>query len=592
MSRPVTLTLLGGVRLDTDKDTRLGLKYTGGLLGIKDGGAVRSYDLSIPATTHNDKVLQYSEMAEADGLRQSFPAELRCGGIGYEGRIYLKRWASSRYELLFVVSALTADTRLENEIGRYFRPLDTVYCEKGIELTFGSIHNFGYYPYNNRWNNGRTGTQDIPPTMYPSTNLGYLIEGTANALGYGVVWNNGGNTYADPYNMGILLSSMTPVTTASFTVTGNASTGFYSPLESAITPYGLHYVARRFKRGLFNSNKTAHVFEATAPCRVHIDNVGANYVVRGVGKDVLAEPYDCLDIEMEAGDYFTIVNASDRVRGWFGWYWHGTSGYTTNIDPVTLEVVMESQVPVNGSTIYLKYLLPKMSLSELLDAYCLLACATWGINGGNIYVWTFAERLAQTTIYADLDTIRVSSVEYISRYVEGFADHNLLCCTTRDEWLAHDVLVGLNPNVFWRDYRGGNDWLSEVDQYGIVPFFDGEWFEESGHRIAYFDDIDLNDDGTYTYNGKLSIFFANQDGSDNWNAWHISTIDAEGGIAQDFAEFVAQAVTALVSIPATLDWFAGLQPVSVCRWRGRDWLIKEAAWGDGVAQLELVRLPL
>lgn len=590
MSRMVTITLYGGERLDTDGGTRIGLKYSGGLLGIKDGGAVRSYDLSVPATTHNNKLLQYSEIAEADGLRQSFAALMSCGGVSYEGSIYLKRWAAGRYEILFVCNAKAADPRLGCEIGRYFRPADSILCEKGIELDTGSVPNFGFYPYSNNWNNGRTGTQDIPPTLYPSTNLGYLIEGTANALGYGVVWHDGGSVYADAHNYGVILQSMTPVTNTSFTVTGNASSGFITPSEPSIVPYGLHYVARRFKRGLFNSNKTAHVFEATEPCRVHIDDVGANYVVRGVGKDVLAEPYDCLDLEMETGDYFTIVDASDRVRSWFGWYWDGQDGYETNIDTVTMDVVVETQVPVNNSTIYLQYLLPRMSLAELLDTYCLLACATWYVEQGNIEVWTFAERLAQAVAYADLDSMGVASVGHIERYLDGFADHNLLCCATRDEWIADDVLAGLSPNVFFRDYRGGNDWLDKSAMYGVVPLFDGEWYEDGGHRIAFFDDITETDDGTYNYNGRLSVYFANFDGSGDWNALHISTIDAEGGVARAFADFVAQAVTVSVDVAADMRWFAGIDPVSVMRWRGRDWIVTEASWSDGVAQLTMARL--
>ena len=46
----VEITLTGGIRLDTDGGTKVGLKYEGGVMGLPKGGASRSYDLSVPAT--------------------------------------------------------------------------------------------------------------------------------------------------------------------------------------------------------------------------------------------------------------------------------------------------------------------------------------------------------------------------------------------------------------------------------------------------------------------------------------------------------------------------------------------------------------
>lgn len=586
----VEITLTGGIRLDTDGGTKVGFKYEGGVMGLPKGGASRSYDLSVPATDNNCAAFNISQSAETEGVRNSTPARLACGGAVMDGRIYIKRWAGRRFELLFVYNvADTLSDRIDEPIWQLIRTQDdiAITIHKGDELDTGVIKPFGFYHYINNLTTHGNPTIGDNLTSMPSTNLRWLIEHAAATLNLGVAWNNNGSDYEQPENFGILLPTAYVHNWNSHSVTGSAVNGF-SP---AVPPW-LHFATRRVKRGIGGANKTAYVYEAVQPCSVRIDNVGDNYVVDGDtnnGRYILANPGEAFLRNLQTGESFIIVNKDDRKFLGAAWWW-ASNGFEANIDPVTMLVGAIGTTAAVGGTLHLRDNLPNLTLRQLLDTYCLLTCSTWYPNAANtgIEVTTYAYRIADQTLYAELDAMKVTEVESVQRYIDGYANHNILTCQgIGEEDIAPD-------RHFRRDYFLDNDYLENEAQYGEIPLWDGYALDSCnpGMYSAYFDDAATDADNGVVLTPRLGIFFANLYYICDGEALHISTIDAYGEVGKEFKELLSQSLTVRVKIAASLLWFAGLKPVSVVRWRGRDYIVKEGSWGDGIAQLSLVRLPV
>lgn len=584
----VEITLTGGVRLDTDGGTKVGFKYEGGVMGLPKGGASRSYDLSVPATDNNCAAFNISQSAETEGVRNSTPARLACGGAVMDGRIYLKRWAGRRFELLFVYNVVdTLSDRLDEPINRLIQDDVVITVSKGDELDTGVIKPFGFYHYVNNLTTHGSPTIGDELTSMPSTNLRWLVEHAAATLGLGVTWNNNGSDYEQPENFGILLPTANTTSWNSYSITGSAVNGF-SP---AVPPW-LHFATRRVKRGPLGANKTAYVYEAVQPCSVRIDNVGDNYVVDGdtnYGRYILANPGEAFLRNLQTGESFIIVNKDERKFMGAAWWW-ASNGFEANIDPVTMMVGDIGTTAAVGGTLNLRDNLPDLTLRQLLDTYCLLTCSTWYPNAANtgIEVTTYAYRIADQSLYAELDGMKVTEVESVQRYIDGYANHNILTCKSLgEEDMAPD-------RHFRRDYFMDNDYLENEAQYGEIPLWDGYALDSCnpGMYSAYFDDAATDADNGVVLTPRLGIFFANLYNDCDGEALHVSTIDAYGEVGKEFKELLSQSLTVRVRIAASLLWFAGLKPVSVVRWRGRDYIVKDGSWGDGIAQLSLVRLPV
>lgn len=581
----------GGDLYDTDRETKIGLKYEGGLFGVKQGGAVRSYDLTLPGTRVNKELFGFSELPEMDGMRESIPVEVQYQGVVMRGRLYLKRWTGKRFEVLLVTGATFTDDRLNEPIVRFFNPPDAIEVEKGMELDTGPIPNFGFYQYANAYGSSNSsGTTDTPPSLFPSTTLGYLIDGAAAGMGYLVNYLNDGSQWFDAYNYGLKLATMRIENWSTLTVDGNA-VGGWSPSSATLSPLGLHYVTKRFVRGLFPANKTVYVFEALAPVRVRVDDTLTNYVVSGNGKKILANPHETFDMQMEVGDFFAFVEWDDLVHGHFRDYWNGSTGFQTAIATLSMEVSNSSSLPYDNSVLFLADNMPDVTLAQLLDTYCTITCSTWEIVGNEIRVESFAHRLSNAAHYADLEKLRVSDIGAVWQYVDGFARHNIAHATSKLDTL-HDGTPVDTRYRWWRDYECPNDFLEGSTEWAVIPFDDGITGDDVC-KTATFDDVIYNPtEATNNYDGVLGIFFANLDGLCGNGAYHLQYVDDNGGLGQEFKSFLRDAVTCEVSLLATLRWFAGLQPVSVVRWHGRSFIVQEASWADGVATLRLVRLPI
>lgn len=579
--------VIRGNRVDTDKDTRLGLKFTGGIFRIADNEFTRSYGLSVPETDGNNKLFNHDGDPVMDGARTVSEGYIMAGGVIMSGDLYLQSYGGRRYELLFVERRGSSLINIPlNQLSQVYFP-DTITVRPKDVPSETTVPDFGWYWYHNETSHyGDVGL----PNIYPVTNLGYLIKEAAGAAGYAVQYLNGGSIYEDANNYGIILSSMNTYSSATVTVDGSGHGGWNAVVSGGQTlaDIGLSIVARQFKKGLFGANITVYTFTALRHIRVRCDNSDLRVFMNGQGKSEnwLNWPeYQSIDIELNAGEYFTIVSYMDIHDGVFTDYVSLSGGYSTNIPTTTLEVLDNDGIAGDGETIYLRNNLPDMTLADLLTAYCNLTCSSWTVDdsAGRVVVETFAHALSGAgTHKIDLDAARVVSVDSVERFLGGFARHNRVVCKpasyVTDEY------------KFLRDYPCANDILDDDSEYAVIPFNEGNYeIDGNGDLIAHFDDVTIGSNMEVQYKGVLSMFFAHLSGG---AALHLQTINDAGGMGNEFAAFTNQATTVKVTVLLPLLEFAKFTPSTVCTWRGRDYIIRTATWGEGKCVLELVRLEI
>lgn len=586
--------VIRGNRVDTDKDTRLGLKFTGGIFRIADNEFTRSYGLSVPETDGNNKLFNHDGDPVMDGVRTASEGYIMAGGVLMSGDLYLQSYGGRRYELLFVERRGSSLINIPlNQLSQGYFP-DAITVRPKDVPSETTVPDFGWYWYHNETSHyGDVGL----PNIYPVTNLGYLIKEAAGAAGYAVQYLNGGSIYEDAANYGIILPTMNTFSSATVTVDGNAHGGWTYVVSGGLTlaDVGLSIVSRRYKKGLFGANVNVFTFTALRHIRVRgsANLVSGPLYAQGEGRrenwlnwqPSNAWVFGAIDIELNAGEWFTMVAPADINDGIFTDYIALLGGYETNIPTTTLEVLDDDGIAGDGETIYLSNNLPDMTLADLLTTYCNLTCSSWTVDdfAGRVVVETFAHALSSAgTHKIDLDAARVVSVDSVERFLGGFARHNRVVCKpasyVTDEY------------KFLRDYPCANDILDDDSEYAVIPFNEGNYeIDGNGDLIAHFDDVTIGSNMEVQYNGVLSMFFAHLSGG---AALHLQTINEVGGMGNEFAAFTNQATTVNVTVLLPLLEFAKLTPSTICTWRGRDYIIRTATWGEGKCVLELVRLEI
>ena len=179
--------------------------------------------------------------------------------------------------------------------------------------------------------------------------------------------------------------------------------------------------------------------------------------------------------------------------------------------------------------------------------------------------------------WLDLDNERLVSIGAVRRYVDGWAQHNLLRCKTADGVPEHSLFV--------RDYQVGNDYLDAELQVGEIPFNEGEWtLNQWGQKALFCDDVTINPNGEYSYRGVLTLFYENaaHDG-----ALHLQTVNDEG-LGAVYGNFLHNTTTVEVSVMLSLRRFLELKETAAVTFRGGVYVVESAQWSDGVAKLTML----
>lgn len=542
------------------------------------------YDIRVPATRKNNKVLAFNEVVYSDGIRERIDGLLMCGVLQLKGVIYVIESTQEYHNLLFVVEKLerALDVVPVNPTGLTL----TYRSGKDEAVGFGRIPSFGFYQYGNMITVGTIGE---PVSLYPTANFGDLLDAYAQALGLSIRYPDAslGRMYqADAY--GLVLDRMSIYNNEYLSVSGSGVSG-WSVTGGALQDAGLHLVTKRMKRGLFNENITVYCFEATRATRVIIAAGSGVVFVKGNGYELLNDwlGADGFDWEMSTGDYFTAVAAADWEFYFGQKKWRGGAqavpGYSTNAT-FTFEALNSSSVVMAGDNLSLDYNLPNLTFIELLKAYCLLILAMYEIIGNEVII-TPLDDLLNNKLQAPraLEEEKVIRIERIQRYIDGWAQRNLIDCKSSATLTENDK--------YWRVIGVRNDYLDEERIIATIPFNEGEVLGRMDDRLGvWIDNVEKGSNNEMNYSGVLTIIYENNNQTEP-GAIHIKQTLLDG-LGRSYSDFTEETTMLQVRVYMPIADYLQISNTTTYSYNGRHFIVSKATWSKGVALLDLLSLPL
>lgn len=610
---------IGNSVLDVDSSTKLSLTYDSGL--YKSGSVQIGYSLglSVPSTRINDNVFNLDRVPSVDGVRHGAAALVACDGMVIPGTIYLQRYSGGRYELLFLYGKLaksknslfTVSLRGNLHTGMTIATTDKLMAADWCGRNSAP---FAFVGYNNGViSNGRVFgsdvTTDMPanmPTIFPAVNFGWLVETACVNAGFRVVLPEYSGV-ADMYEYAIILDSMKHVDSAglvSVNATGSARAGWTLNVTAAqLADLGLTMATKRYKRGAFGANVTAYVFVATRHVAIRyaagsVQTNTHNVFCGGEGYDWLgAAPFSAAarDFELEAGEWFTVVEAADMHPGIFGDHWDLTDGYTTAVN-VTFEVDDgdPQDYPLAGETVSLDDNMPDVTLAQLLQTAAALTDSVFTIDDdGVIRFYTMADiyneiRLGDPLLIS-VEELPILQRGEVLRYIDGFGKVTKVDCKSAD--------YVTEEGKYRQSYPCDNDILDDEVTLYTIPFNEGNRVLTGTGDGQYWSfrgqDVELGTNNEPSYKGKLSLIMSSSYCCPSFpggDVQHIQTAVDFGGVGDTSRANTREAVTVRVTVRLPLAVFLKLSPDKTATWEGMTYLVRTATWSDNWCDLELVSL--
>lgn len=579
---------IGDELLDVDGESGFGLSFRNQWLDFGRDGGVRSYDISVPATRKNNRIFGFHESPSMDGVRSSARAAVTLGGVRMDGDLFVDEWSGGRYSLLFV-------TGYDDNFGR--APDSSIFTntltyDKTSFQRGGTIPDFGLYVYNN----------DSPaanPVIYPTANLGYLIDTIAGNLGYSVTYSSA-LRLQDAHAFGLVLDRMEVREDVDVTVVGHALKPTATTPAWAVTvstgtlaDAGLAVTQKTYKRGDFLVECQVWVFKALRDVTIRVPGSQGILIAKGNGNDIvmnetghtfynLGQRPETFDLE--AGDWFSVGSWDEVHGGYFGGIrWNlaaNPHGFTTDLNFTFSVERVSSSLSSYGDLLRLSQNLPDMSLEDYLTNFCLLTCQVWvpDIAAKTIEVRPLDAMLASPWQAGLVERMRLAEVGSVKKYVDGWARHNYVRCKSADY---------VNESCkFVRDYEQGNDYPEDERDAGTVAWNEGNWNDANGEPALFLDDIITSDSGELSGKGKLTILAESASGE---SARHVEVLNREG-IGETFRSFIYSATTVRVTMYMKGYEFLRLNGTDgrMLTWGGRRWIVREGNWSDGAADLTLL----
>lgn len=575
----------GGVLLDVDEQSIGGFDtstlWDFGKTDTKGKG--RSLDLSVPATTKNTKALNFYKLLPADGVRRGLEGSILCGGVSLDGTIFVTGYSGGRYNLM-----LAYGRSFGGFAGNNYALQDTMtYNTQDVPATSGAVPDFGWYEYGNFFS--PHATTGIIPKMLPCTNIGHIITTLAAAAGYTVNYPSvslGRQYQADAYGL-ILPSFGLEGVNRQVDVTGSAYYGYTATVPGGtLADAGLEMTTAFMKRGQIPQSVKVNVFRTLREVQVSLP-VNSGVVMVGGDGYVIYNDWNGVQgvsFRFRSGAVFALVKANEWHAAGKNNYWNRNESpraYEGNIGTVSLQTAYgEFEFPRNGDTLRLSAALPQKTLEEWLDIYCNIISGVWTVDDATkeITIKTYSELI--TAAYGDtahhiaLEDEKVTEIESVTRYVDGFAQHNYTRTTEK-------------PNRYTRNLQCYNDYLQEEKELAEIPVSAGDRMGSSDPAVTrtFVDDIRQDEAGAFVYNGELTIFFENTVTNDG--ARHIAdTLNM--GVGEDLQSLVANGSSVSVRLLMPLFKFTKISELTCASLHGRNFVVQSAKWDKGAAQLQLL----
>jgi len=591
----------GGEWLDVDAQSVGGFDFT--TLWTLDSTRItekgRTMDLSVPATTKNTRVFNDHKLIPGDGVRRGINGMIVAGGVNITGTIYVSEYSGGRYSLMMAYGQSFGGFKRVNYAAAFTADTLTLVASDAPQ-SGGVVPDFGWYEYGNETSPHAT-VYDGGVQLFPSANLGHIIDALATSLGYTVNYPDaalGRGYQAHAYGL-ILPSFGVQSFQGGADVSGSAINGFSYTITGAATlaDLGLEVLVQKRARGVTLELVDCEVFRATKPVHISIP-ANSNVVVFGNNSYTLYNDWEGTqgaDFDLAPGDTFSFARPNEwhKVAGEYYWNRYKTPPAFEGNVTVTFSVTRSTSNPIPGETMRLASALPEHPLEWWLDAYCNIIFAAWTVdeNMKTITVKTYGERygdaLADAGNHISLEKEKVIAIDSVKKYVDGFAQENHTRCDGK-----YDNIGSVLP--FDRVLAMDNEYLEKSRDMAVIPFNDGGI--QGGHDERYYlylNDVNPDGEGVYTYDGGLSVFFENNINTDGAvSLQEILNMGVGLGMESGIAEYdITNAFSASVRLLMPLFRFNRIDGGSCVSFHGRNFVVKNAKWSEGVAQLEMMSVP-
>lgn len=584
----------GGVLLDVDEQSIGGFEtYTLWDFGKEEAqGKGRSLDLSVPATKNNRKTLNFYDTIPGDGVRRGIEGAVICGGVAIDGTIFVSGFSGGRFNLMIAYGRTFGGFK-----DNYYALTDTMtFNYADTPALDGAIPDFGWYEYDNFYSPHSTIGENVNiftynALMFPSTNLGHIIDCLAASDGYTVSYPDpslGRQYQAAAYGL-VLPSLGLQEVYKQINISGCAKNGWtYNIIGGGTLDDLFLYMDYQYlRRGQIPQDVSCRVFVALRPINITLQPNSGVVMVKGTGYDLYNDWYGVQGVSarLNVGDYFTFVRSDEWHTAGNNNYWNRYDvphAYEGNLS-VSINVSFSGTEPHNGDTMRLDLALPYKPLEEWLDIYCNLIAGVWTADDSThtITIKTYNELI--TAAYNDIDhhialeNERVIGVDSVKRYIDGFAQHNYTRCVDGKNY----------ANQYTRDLRCQNDYLQKEKELAEIPITAGEQVGSSAPAVTRMsiDDVRRDDSGAVIYNGEIALFFENTATIEG--ARHISDT-LSMGIGNDLQELVENGSSVSVKLLMPLFRFAKISDKTCASYHGRNFVVRDAKWSGGVAQLDLI----
>lgn len=591
----------GGEWLDVDAQSVGGFDFT--TLWTLDSTRItekgRTLDLSVPATSKNTRVFNDHKLIPGDGVRRGINGMVVAGGVNITGTIYVSEYSGGRYSLMMAYGQSFGGFKRVNYAAAFAADTMTLVASD-VPKSCGVVPDFGWYEYGNETAPHAT-VYDSGALLFPSANLGHIIDALAASLGYTVNYPHpilGRGYQAHAY--GLVMSSFGVQSfQGGADVSGSAMNGFSYTLTGAVTlaDLGLEVVVQKRARGVTLELVYCEVFRATKPVHISIP-ANSNVVVFGNNSYTLYNDWEGTqgaEFDLVPGDTFSFARPNEwhKVAGEYYWNRYKTPHAFENYLTVTFAVARSKSNPIPGETMRLASALPEQPLEWWLDAYCNIIFAAWTVDEATktITVKTYGERygdaLADAGNHISLEKEKMIAIESVKKYVDGFAQENHTRCDGK-----YDNLGSLLP--FDRVLAMYNEYLEKSRDMDVIPFNDGGI--QGGHDerfYLYLNDVRPDGEGGYTYDGVLTVFFennANTDGAVSLQEILNLGVGLDFNDGNDRYDF-SRSMSVSVRVLLPLFRFAEIGGETCVSLHGRDFVVRNAKWSEGVARLEMMSVP-
>lgn len=595
-----------GAYLDTDTQTgeNVAFEFVNGMFDGARASYTTSLDLSVPATSANSEALNYNRAPHASGQRRKAKARIGVGGKSIDGDLSVLSLEGGRFEMQFTFGPFAdwVDESLK-DLGtgldgyrfsdKYNRGIVT---SVGVPVYRAADCAESNVPYN--------GGQAVPPAV----NFAYLVATICASKGWRFTFNGsevtdgdytgkpgdhpsrfvllpGGCTVSTP--TAVTVNSWTPadVSSSNLTVGGSADSYPFNLMLAHGLAAGwqdVYYYLPGAASGR-GRRKLRHLaaFKATRDISIRT-SAGLVAVCDGSGYPYRpSDPGGAHVIDLAAGSVITFAaaDAFSVQRGGIV----GEDSFTANAAVLmagfTFEILENGRQPVAGDTIDLGQLSPDMTFAELMDELCVVVPSVWTADEGTdtVAMYTVEDILGNPSpLLPD-----VLSFDTLTRYISGFAQHNLVKAADTDT---------LGIYGWSRDYPQATDLTDAEGSYATLTLQAGApW---GADYMLFLDNTAASVDATsgavtgWKWSGKPAVGYMSDTSPAVKHLWWFDTKEnGQTAIHDVFMDGDEMEVTCRM----TFSEFCGISPRTVAAVAGARWLVREAAWQDGACAMTLIK---